>query len=60
LVNIHSNFRVTKYLAIDCEMDMIVFEDDQSLEHLACKISLVNESGQTVLDTLINYEKKAV
>ena len=51
---------MTKYLAIDCEMDMIVFEDDQSLEHLACKISLVNESGQTVLDTLINYEKKAV
>lgn len=30
-------------MAIDCEMDQIVFDDDEGVEQLACKVSLVNE-----------------
>ena len=41
-------------------MDQIVFDDDEGVEHIACKVTLVNELGEIVLDTLINYEQKAV
>ena len=41
-------------------MDQIVFDGDEGVEQVACKVSLVNDKGQIVLDTLINYEQKAI
>ena len=53
-------------MAIDCEMDILM--TDKSVEDihdphgftardpgLVCKITLVNEHGEIVLDTLVNY-----
>ena len=43
---------ITKYLAIDCEMDQI---DGQSDASLVCKVTIINSDGQIVLDTLVDY-----
>ena len=45
---------ITKYLAIDCEMDQI---DGQSDASLVCKVTIINSDGQIVLDTLVDYNK---
>ena len=43
-------------MAIDCEMDLLKNgEKDQSL---LCKISLVNENGELVFDTLVDYRTR--
>ena len=48
-------FRVTNYLAIDCEMDHLSPEHSftGSGLNIPCKVSIVNEQGLIVLDTLI-------
>lgn len=44
---------VTKYVAIDCEMDHVK-ASGSSLGHLMpCKVSIVNSTGEIVLDTLV-------
>lgn len=56
--------RVTKYMALDCEMDVDI--DDSNQEHVfnikkpgyVCKISLVNENGEIVFDTLVDYHQE--
>lgn len=55
-------------MAIDCEMDLDITNiDDQSDSDLhfnvknpglVCKISLVNENGEIVLDTLVDYNER--
>ena len=53
-------------MAIDCEMDIQIFnqsEEEEPETHgftvknpgLVCKVTLVNEKGEIVLDTLVNY-----
>ena len=44
---------MTKYLAIDCEMDQIRSEFGVLGQNIPCKVSVVNAEGQIVLDTLI-------
>lgn len=50
---------------MDCEMDLLekIYEgiDEQresEKEHKVCKISIVNQDGQIILDTLVDYRKK--
>lgn len=43
--------RVTQYLAIDCEMNEGVDLNP------ACKVTIVNEKGELVIDTLIKQEE---
>ena len=53
-------------MAIDCEMDVLMTnksEDELHEPHgftvrdpgLVCKVTMVNENGEIVLDTLVNY-----
>ena len=48
-------YRSTKYLAIDCEMDQVRAEYSQTGigMNITCKVSVVNELGEVVLDTLV-------
>eukprot|EP00347_Sterkiella_histriomuscorum_P018099 403346792 len=46
--------RVTKYLALDCEMDQGNFKN------IPCKATVVNQRGEIVLDTLIFDEGQRV
>ena len=58
-------YRVTKYMALDCEMDLNVTgmtqeQRDQATmcsknPGLVVKVSLVNSLGETVLDTLVDF-----
>ena len=61
-------YRVTKYMALDCEMDlnttgMTKTEQEAGTAFttknpgLALKVSLVNQHGETVLDTLVDYTR---
>ena len=58
-------------MALDCEMDMAIpeGEDEDSMELLGhsssaknpgllCKVSLVNQYGEIVVDTLVDYRKE--
>ena len=51
-------FRVTRFLAIDCEMDIKLGQEKITAKNpgLVCKVSLINERGEIVLDTLVNYK----
>lgn len=61
---------MTNFAAIDCEMDFqITNEEDFDPNHtkfnvknpgLVCKISVVNQFGEIVLDTLVDYDDKPV
>ena len=56
-------------MAIDCEMDLDVTNgvDESGLHQftvknpgLLCKVTLVNDLGEIVLDTLVNYFPQSV
>jgi len=57
---------MTKYVAMDCEMDLLTRENpinpalEPYKEHKVCKISIVNQDGEIILDTLVDYRKKGV
>lgn len=61
---------MTNFAAIDCEMDYQIPKDSEFYEDqikfnvknpgLVCKISVVNQFGEIVLDTLIDYDDKPV
>jgi len=52
-------------MAIDCEMDILMTNKSEEELHdhgftvrdpgLVCKVTLINENGEIVLDTLVNY-----
>jgi hypothetical protein len=52
------NFRITKFLAVDCEMDLKAGQEKITSKYpgLVCKVSLINETGEIVLDTLVNHQ----
>ena len=47
---------MTKYVAMDCEMDLLTRENpinpalEPYKEHKVCKISIVNQDGEIILD----------
>ena len=45
-------------MAIDCEMDLKAGQQKITAKNpgLVCKVSIVNENGEIVLDTLVNYK----
>lgn len=58
--------KATKYMAIDCEMDVLMTnktEEELQQPHgftardpgLVCKVTMVNENGEILIDTLVNY-----
>lgn len=61
--------KATKFMAIDCEMDVLMTnkKEEDLHEHgftvrdpgLVCKVTIVNENGEIVLDTLVNYFPQA-
>ena len=59
-------YRMTKYVAMDCEMDLLTRENpinpgfEPYKEYQVCKISLVNQDGEIILDTLVDYRKKGI
>ena len=47
-------FRVTNFMAIDCEMN------EGENRNIPCKVTIVNMKGELVLDTLIYNDDQAI
>jgi len=62
VTNADSYGKATRYMALDCEMDQNTtgltlqeIEEDHHRPGLVLKVSLVNQDGHIVLDTLVDY-----
>jgi hypothetical protein len=49
---------MTRYMSLDCEMDLL--KSEVKNKSLLCRLSLVNQNGKLVLDTLVDYRTKRV